>query len=166
MGYKSRQIRSRYYKHFRGYELIISFVTVGVLVAIFSGLGFSYVDSKLAEIYKPLYAVIAPIAGSLLGFVITGISILLAFGDTGRLVYLKKSPHYKEVYRVYLSTIKYLGILTIVSITALIFNSTIFWRIPLFCIILWGVIISGLRLYRCFWVLHHIVKLAGMETIE
>jgi len=106
-----------------------------------------------------LYGAIAGVSGSLLGFVITGLSILLVTGNNAGMNALRSSKFYYQIFKVFLNTSKYLGLLVVLSLVSLIIDRD---TAPLFevnMLVLWGVIIVTFRILRCLWVLENIIKI-------
>ena len=150
-------IVSLYRKNFLLAELILSFILV-CLVYIYQGPQSHDVIVKWISLNKgEIYPLIATISGTLLGFVITGVSIIMAFTESGKLELLKKSKHYKTIYEVYFNTIKYLAFTTVISIVGLMIDSS--WSIYVLYAIIWSVIISSLRLWRCVWILENVIEI-------
>ncbi len=158
--------KENYRRHFLGSEFIISIVAVVVVFIIFKKFLHPELLQLLDDACPGLYTAIAAIAGSMLGFVLTGISILLAFSSSEKLAELKQARHYKEIYTVYISAIKYLAVTTIFGLLALILHNSKNpqWLILLvFYCNLWAVVISGLRIWRCVWVLKHIIRIVTKQ---
>lgn len=153
-------LRKFYRTHFLGVELFItlSLIIIGVILTSKS-IGFEVVENSLHGSRSTLYGSLASIAGAMLGFVITGLSILLTTNTNARMERLKKSKHYKTVFIIFFSTSKYLGLLLIASLISLIFDKDSKPMIPLTIISFSLSLIVGVRLLRCIWVLEKIVKI-------
>lgn len=70
----------------------------------------------------PVYGTLASIFGSLLGFVIAAIAIVLGYADSGRLTFLRESRTLTDLWRVFSSNIWWLAAATLVSLLALMFD--------------------------------------------
>jgi hypothetical protein len=66
-----------------------------------------------------VYGTLASIFGSLLGFVITTVSIVIAFATHERLAIVRASEHYPTLWKVFMSSIRVLGIATVVAFLGL-----------------------------------------------
>lgn len=140
-----------------------NFLNLELGLSILLGLGaiwlLSFVDlnSWLQTNRTTIYSLIATISTTLLGFVITGVSVLIAFSESEKLKLLRESAQFETIFIVYFSTIKFLAITALLSIFGIIF-STFFQNLILYLVV-WSIIISSLRIYRCLWVLENIVKI-------
>jgi hypothetical protein len=103
------------------------------------------------------------ISATMLGFIITGVSIIVAFftGTNERLEALKGNPQYGQLFNIYFSTIKYLGLATVIFIMALFIPSA--WAALFTVVVLWAVSISIVRIGRCIWVLRKLVNISGKK---
>lgn len=106
-----------------------------------------------------LYGAIAGVAGSLLGFVITGLSILLVTGNSEGMRALRASMHYHQIFKVFLNTSKYLGLLVVLSLISLIIDRDNSPVLQMNLVVLWGVVIVTFRILRCLWVLENIIRI-------
>jgi len=147
-----------YKRHFLLAELIISIIfTIGIMVLVHFLWSHELLKSWIITNRNTIYPLIATIGGTLLGFVITGVSIILAFSESEKLRLLKRSKQYKTIFTIYFSTIKYLAITTIIAIIGLVVNDD--FSVVIFYLLLWSVTISALRIWRCLWVLQSIVEI-------
>lgn len=114
----------------------------------------SLVRNNRAQIYGTL----ASLFGSLLGFVITALSVVLGFSASERLKIVRSSAYYKQLWEVFTSAIRVLGITTVLWLVALFFDREPVQRPLLLLSCLSLSILSALRLMRCVWVLERIVE--------
>jgi hypothetical protein len=154
-----------YRAHFLALELLVSLIAGGIVDYGVSIRPAADRDKWLDENATGMYQVLAAIGGTLLGFVLTGVSILLAFPETPRIELLKESPHYREIYTIYFSSIRYLALLTVVSVIGLAANRSP-WREFTLYVVVWATIIVSLRLWRCAWVLEALVALVLKDRAE
>lgn len=153
-------MRKIYRTHFLGIEFFFSIIIISIITFIFYHyIGFEIFQSTLTDIRVVLYGTLVALAGALLGFVITGLSVLLTAGTTPQIEKLKQSKHYKSIFTIFFSTSKYLGILFIASLLSLVFDKDSTPVIVLPLITLWALIIVIFRILRCLWVLEKIVGL-------
>ncbi len=145
-------------RHFMMAELVISIVLSIIILFIVlpKVLGSTSVDDWVLSIRINLYPVIASISGALLGFVITGVSIILVFSDSDKLEHIKGRKQYPTVYKVYFWTIKCLAVTTIISVFGIVIStySTI-WFYLLFI----SSVISTFAVYNCIWALEKITEI-------
>ncbi|WP_321430507.1 hypothetical protein [uncultured Methanolobus sp.] len=151
------KFKDKYEERFMFYEFIISIIlSIAIFHFVFPIIFPDGVDSWLILNKKDIYSLLASIAGTLLGFVITGVSVILAFSESEKLKMLRKSKHYKTIFVVYFSTIRWLALTTILSI---VWIFTDFLMTYAFYLLTWSVIISSLRIGRCIWILEAIVEI-------
>lgn len=153
-------MRKIYRSHFLGFELILSFIVISFITYfIYRFWGFCLLQSYLDGIRDVLYGTLATLSGALLGFVITGLSVLLTTYSTEQMKRLKKSKHYKTIFTIFFSTSKFSGILFIVSLLSLVFDKDSEPLLMLPFLTLWALIIVAFRVLRCLWVLEKIISL-------
>jgi hypothetical protein len=109
-----------------------------------------------------LYDSVASVAGSLLGFVTSAVSIILVFGQS--LQVLEDSGHYTTIFDVFYQAIIWLAVTTVWSLIGLFMDTgdaVQFWA-------LYGTIgfllISSLRVFRCVWILKKVTTLAVKQV--
>ena len=151
-------IKKLYNRNFLIAEFLLSIVIAlfGILL-ITSVLTSETIQNWISLNKKDIYPLIATIAGTLLGFIITGVSIILAFSESEKLRLLKKSKQYTTIYEIYFSTIKFLALSTAIPIFGIIVNDN--WADYVLYILIWSIIISSLRICRCVRALENIIKL-------
>lgn len=108
---------------------------------------------------KEIYGTLATIFGSLLGFVITTVSIIIIYSDNVRLRVVSSSKHYADLWNTYISGIKGLALATICSLIGLIFdrNTHPFW--PIFYVNFTLMVFIIFRLGRSIWIFDKILKI-------
>jgi hypothetical protein len=104
-----------------------------------------------------IYGAIASIFGSLLGFVIASISIVMGFATSDRLAILRQSTHYAQLWKVFTSATRVLGFTTLISLGGLIFDKDAHPLGILLSLCVAGVILSVMRVARCIWVLENLI---------
>ncbi len=149
-----------YRSHFLGLEFCFSLILIILVVFVsFRYVGIENLQTNLNGTRGTLYGTLAALAGAMLGFVITGLSVLLTTNSTEQIGMLKKSKHYKTIFKIFFSTSKYLGLLLIISLISLVFDKDDKPIMVLTTVTVWLSILVGLRLLRCIWVLEKIVSL-------
>lgn len=152
-------MRRFYERHFLGVELGASVVVTGAIVAgsLFGRVHLlCYIAGNRAAIYTSLTAVF----GTLLGFVVTGVSVILALTDSPRFKLLRTSPYYKTLFDIYVNAAKFLALATIAAFAGVVLDREASPLPVISYLTLWLVIISSLRLFRCIWVLERLVTVA------
>ena len=151
-----------YKRNFLSFEFLLSILYSGCIIIL---MNLFYDQSTILNWIKTskseIYPLIATIGGTLLGFVITGVSIIMAFSESEKLKPLRESKQYKTLFEVYFSTIKFLAITTILGIIGVIINAE--YSIIIFYLTIWSVIISFFRLWRCMWILENIVEIFSIK---
>ncbi len=108
---------------------------------------------------SPIYSALATIFGSLLGFVITAISIVITAAGSERMAIVRNSRHYETLWKVFTQAIWALAFATVASLGALVGDrdATPNWWAFYLCIA--GALLSVIRVYRCIWVMQKIIHL-------
>ncbi|WP_011308430.1 hypothetical protein [Methanosarcina barkeri] len=117
-------LSDNYPKNFLTYELIISLLISGIAIAIIQ------LKWSPEEVHKwmffnksQFYSLLATISGTLLGFIITGISVILSLSGSQKLEKATESTQFKKIFVVYFSTIKFLAFTVIISIIGFLVNN-------------------------------------------
>lgn len=154
-------IKTFWGKHFLGAELGLSIFLVSCLWLI---LLINCWEEAVLDAIKSnraaIYALVASVAGSLLGFVLTGVAILLALADTSKLGILTTSPHYKTIYTTYMTTVRAFGLTTFIGFLCLLLENGPTPRSWAVYLTLWASILCVFRLGRCIWILEKIIGIA------
>jgi hypothetical protein len=113
----------------------------------------------------PVYTALAAGFGSLLGFAITAVSIVLTVAGNERLAELRKEPAYRTLWRVFFVTIKVLGVATLIAFLALTADKDVpggatdptGWALWLVYPVMVCLIASVILVRRCVWALQELV---------
>jgi hypothetical protein len=156
-------LKQYYEKHF----LVLEFVASVFAACIFTlflefYIGRANFFSSVDENRPNLYAAVADITGSLLGFVISAVSVLLVFGS--QLRFLKDSGQLPVIFNVFFQSIIWLAIATAWAFVGLLADTTGTSRIWILYVMLWLMGLAAMRVYRCVWILKKITLLATMEN--
>ena len=148
-----------YRKHFLGVELVFS-ILVGVSLLYWwrYGNGVKVLTDIVRGNRAQVYSTLASIFGSLLGFVITALSVVLAFSTSERLKVLRGSSYYKQLWAVFTSAIRVLGATTVWWLLALFLDREAVQRPLILICCIATTFLAVLRLARCVWVLERIVE--------
>lgn len=146
-------------KHFLPAEFCASLV-VGACFAIWVLAldGGVIVDGAIKNNRGAIYSAFASIFGSLLGFVITSISIVLVVAGDSRFALVRGSAHYRTLWDVFTSSVRALAVATIAALFGLIVDrDDAPWR-SVQIVVVGTAVLASLRVFRCIWVLELIVK--------
>ena len=108
-----------------------------------------------------LYRSIASIAGTLFGFSLTAMSIVLGLYSHDRLVLLRQSQHASKLWQTFLQSIKFLGLLTLMALLCLLGDRDAHPQVWLVVPFVALVGLSIARLYRVIW---SVQKIVGILT--
>src|SRR5205807_9003 len=112
-----------------------------------------------------IYGSLASIFGSLLGFSITALSIIVGLSGIPQLAVVRESPHFSILFRVFFSTIRWLGLATVAALAGVLVNGdcdrTGGWILQLN---VFTTAISILRIFRSVWVLEYIVSIVARRS--
>ncbi len=107
--------------------------------------------------------IVAGIAGTLLGFVIVGVTLVFGLLDRPRLQILRDSNQSKTVYDIYLTTIVWLSMVIVFSLVEVAIGSSVKLQVEGFTlgsvvsyILLFTMLASVTRLWRCVWVIKNL----------
>jgi len=158
-------VRAYWRKHFLGCELVATVVVTGLFVLWAERYaGRAELQGLLDNRRATVYGAFAAIAGSLLGFVIATISIVLGMFSWGRRFdRLKASAAYGTLWAVFTSSIKAMGFATLALLAALLFDCDTAPKWWLFYIATGSVLLALVRLWRCVWVLENVIKIVVTE---
>lgn len=156
------RIRKFWGEHFLHCEFGASVAITVAFCVVFYWLGLEDdVDSLLKDNRGPLYGALSAIFGSLLGFVITSMSIVIGFSGDERLALIRESRHYPMLWRVFMSAIYWSAFATVVCVLALVFDRDKSPFMPLFCAVFFVSTTFGFRLGRCIWALERLVEIVS-----
>jgi hypothetical protein len=148
-------------KNFLFAEMLLAIALALFFAAWVEWRGSDIVDSTLKGNRGAVYGAIATIFGSLLGFVITSVSIVLSVSGDERLSLVRNSASYPVLWKVFTACIRSLSLATVVAMFGLILdrdgapNHIVLY----FCV---GTgILAVFRIARCVWVLENIVKIVS-----
>ena len=108
-----------------------------------------------------VYGSLASIFGSLLGFAITAVSIMVAFSTNDRLTVVRESKHYAVLWEVFTATIRTLGFATVVALFGLVLDRDNHPMNAMLYLTVFASVLAALRLARCVWVLENVITLVA-----
>ena len=149
----------------KNFSCIEFFAAVLVAAAFFAATRFHKISSAIELIlngsHQTLYATIASIGGSLLGFILTAVSIVIVFGQLPKLRILRQSQQYANVFRVFFQAVNWLAFTTIWALIGLLVDRDSAPSMPVTSIMLFLAVLSAFRVYRCIWVMRAITEIAS-----
>ena len=115
---------------------------------------------NLTKIYENLAAVF----GTLLGFVITAVSIVLGYINNKNLSLIRRSERYEDLWKVYKSAMRSLAVATAAGLAGIIFEKMESLKYPLIYINALTITLAFFRLGRSIWVLENIITIVTQQT--
>lgn len=152
-------------RHFLGVEAAVALVPALALLGWFTLFdGVQELNSFFPDGRSNVYRTLATIAGTLLGFSMAVVSLVLNSASSRRFELLRRSPHYPSLWKTFFQTIRILGMLTLTSLACLILDqggtSWIWVVIP--CAFF--VALSAARILRVIWILEQIISIAATTS--
>jgi hypothetical protein len=152
-------------RHFLLYELILA-AAIGIAVACWSEVlgGKATLDALLHSSRGTIYGTIASLAGALLGFLITTLTIVHAFVRDDAFSRLRASDQYPVLWRVFRWTIRGLALTAAAALVALLVDvdHAPMWG-AFYLVVTLGLMTSAL-LMRSIWILERLLSVAVSET--
>jgi hypothetical protein len=155
-------------KIYKKYFLVIDFIfclliTFSLIVWSKYFNGFFVISNLLENNRANIYGTLATIFGTLLGFVITGLSIVVGYSTDQKLKLIRDSASYKQLWNTFLSTIKILAISTIMCIVALVWDNDQTPNEYILYIMFFFTLLSALRMWKIVWVLEELTKILTLK---
>lgn len=139
-------------RHFLPIELGAALVIAGVFTIAEVRCGI------LPDELAALYGALAAVFGSLLGFTIAAVSIIIAVSGDDRLAVLRGSDRYPDLWKTFFSAIRWLGGATLIAFAGLLWETVLVAALASFAIL-----ITVFRISRCIWVLERIVAILNQD---
>jgi hypothetical protein len=150
--------RDWYGRHFLGMELSIATALSFAFCLWCEGFGGgTQLEAVLGTNRGAIYGTLASMLGTLLGFAITAISILLTMWPADTLQVLRDSGQGKTMWRTFTSCTRWLSAATALAVCALLFDTAGAPKYWLVYLGLWPMIVSVLRLVRTLWILEQVI---------
>lgn len=112
---------------------------------------------------EAIYTALVALFGSLLGFSITAVSIVLGYANSEKLEIVRTSSHYMDLWNTFKSAILVLAFATMTTLIGLIFDSDISPINTILYINVFASILSFFRVSRCIWVLNYIIAIVTKQ---
>ena len=126
--------------------------------------GAARVEEVLQGNRADVYGTLASICGSLFGFTITAVSVVMATSGSPRLQVVRASKHYGDMWQIFLSSIRCLGAATIILIVGLLVDRDEAPRMWVFYMALFTISVVMVRLARVVWVLGRVIQLVNSPS--
>ena len=112
---------------------------------------------------ESIYGTLASLFGSMLGFSITAVSIVLGYVANDKMAIVRKSKKYNELWEVFKSAIRILGASTIMALFGLFFDKSGTTNLLIFYVNIVFSVLSLFRVARCVWVLENIIAIVTRD---
>jgi uncharacterized membrane protein len=155
----SQRIRGYWRRHFLGCEFVLG---IGITLT-FAGWmqwanGLPSVNNLLSGQRGAIYGTVTSLDGALLGFIIATATIVLSFAPNDRFAVLRNSVHYKTLWRTFTSTIRFLGLATLLALVALLGDRDTAPNRALMLLCAGSTLLAVLRIARSAWILEKTIK--------
>jgi hypothetical protein len=154
-----------YREHFLGADLALAATpSCAVLIWMVKFGGIETVDALLAGNRSAIYGTLSSIFGSLLGFVITAVSIIIGVWGAEKLTLLRESQSASQLWLIFTSTTRWLGLATVLSLAGLIGDRD---GKPVHAILYLTIVVATItiaRLGRSIWALENVVSLLATPS--
>ncbi len=120
--------------------------------------------AALATNSPALYGTLAGVAGTLVGFIITALSIVVVLGPQPQFHLLRAGGQMRTLVSVFSQAIMWLAATTLWSLLGLFVSveRPVGWVVA--AVTLWLTVLTSLRVYRCVWALYHVVDIALLAS--
>jgi len=123
--------------------------------------GWILVMNVLKDHRSAIYQTAASIFGSLLGFVIAALSLVIGFSGSPSLKLVRESSHYPTLWKTFAAANRALGLATVMSFLALIFDRDHCPSRLIFFAVVYAALLAALRVGRSVWILEQVVRLVA-----
>ena len=154
-------------RHFLAAEFAAAVAATAVLVYLVHWTRFAAcVDSVVAVSHPFIYASLASVCGSLLGFNLTAASIVLATvnSKSPKLRFVRESGHYETIWRVFGASARALAVSTVLALAGLVIDHAGPLGVYLSWSIVFAFLLSCLRVCRAIWVLGNVIALTARPS--
>ncbi len=107
-----------------------------------------------------IYGTLTALFGTLLGFCITAVSVVLGYVTSPRVAVMRESPRYQDLWGIFKSAIRVLGFSTVIALIGLFIDKGALWASYMLYLVVFAGLLSAVRVARTIWVLEKIVQLA------
>ncbi|MFF0378957.1 hypothetical protein [Actinoplanes missouriensis] len=82
----------------------------------------AFIEEVLNDNRGDLYPAIVGLEGTILGFVLAALTIVLGYSQAPRFEILRKSRHWQSIFRTYIRSVKWTGLALVAAILGLVFD--------------------------------------------
>lgn len=157
---KIKELYEINFLHIEG--MLVLLVTCAIIIYCEIYDGKYVIENIVGDRCSNIYSTLAGILGALLGFAITAESIVIGLSGNDKLLILRKSPHYKTLWKVFTKTIRWLGIATLMALVGILVDKNGLFSI-VFYVFTYFFLLAGVRLFRTIWVLENIIHLLTLQ---
>ncbi|HVC80829.1 MAG TPA: hypothetical protein VNL35_10075 [Chloroflexota bacterium] len=157
-----KTIKLFWQRRFLGIEFCVAILITGIFALgawICQSRGISVADALLGQQRTTVYATLASICGSLLGFSITVTFIVVGFAESHRLEVVRNSQSYPILWRTLAASVRALGGATLVTIGALLLDRDNDPKAWVMVAVAGMMILAIFRVSRTIWVLERVIML-------
>jgi carbon starvation protein CstA len=122
-----------------------------------AGLLQRFMDGDRGKVYSALSAIF----GSLLGFVIAAVAIVIGHAGSPRLAILHKAGQMETLWAVFTASMRALAGATIVAVVGLVFDTGREIRAPIVLLTVFSSVLASFRVMRTIWVLENVIRIAA-----
>jgi len=126
--------------------------------------GWIPVIDVLKDNRSAIYQTATSIFGSLLGFVIAALSLLISLSGSPSLKLVQESSHYPTLWKTFATANRALSLATVASFLALIFDRDSSPSRLIFFAVFYSAMLAALRMARCVWILEQVVRVVAGKT--
>ena len=119
----------------------------------------NWTSSFLSDSGPNFYAALAQINAALLGFAIAAAAIIVTAAPDDRLAELRNSEHFKSMWAIFRSAIRFLGAATLLSLLGLLVTDDGLAARTIFYATIAVSILAAFRITRCVWAMNWIIKI-------
>lgn len=157
-----------YGRRFLGIELLLCLITTSVFALFVERQdSFPAIARVLDGSRNNIYNALASVLGSLLGFTIAAVAIVIGYAQSPQLELLRESGVDRTLWRVFTSSIRALAFATAFALTALVIDTSDtapsrFALYGMMCLIL----IATVRIGRVIWLFETVIKIVSSRPTE
>jgi hypothetical protein len=149
-------------KYWEANFLVLEFITALVLSLCLVGWSEfidkgQFINSIFLDNRDVVYGALATLFGSMLGFSITAVSIVIGYATNDKLAIVRKGKHYQDLWNVFKSAMKVLAFATVFALLGLVFDKNANPVNYLLYMNIFATVLSLFRIARCIWVLENII---------
>lgn len=123
----------------------------------------SVIGGPLSTDSSSVYGALVGLQGSLLGFVLAALTIVLGYSQSPSMEILRKSGQLPNLFRVYLAGIRSHAFATVTAIVALVVNSGYVTASLLAWLVASSSVVTAIRLGRSLWATRSVVVVVSKD---